>query len=189
MVTKKEGWRKVLHLSLGVLLLAGGWWVLQQYGQQTLELALLVLLLVLIVCDVLVADYNIRLPIYAQLERPHEEACFHTATLAVLSGLLAFKLFVLPVAIVGISMFIFGDAAAALVGMRWGKRELGKKSFAGAAAMFAVSAVIGWLMLGWIGIVMAVVATLAECLVTRINDAVTIPLFAGVVGHALLAWS
>lgn len=186
MVKNKEFWRKVVHVLLGTILLAASAWILQDYGQSALELSLFVILLLLIAGDVLIADYGFKFPLYAQLERKHEEHGFHTATLAVLSGLLALKLFALPVTLAGVSMFIFGDAAAALVGIRWGKKELGQKSFAGTIAMLVVSVIIGWFVLGWIGVVMGVVATLAEALVTKINDAVTIPLFAGFVGHLLL---
>ncbi len=186
MIAAREVWRKIAHVFLGMLVLGSAWWVAQTFGQDVLETSTLVLLLVLVLCDVLIADYKQKLPVYSWLERPHEERTFHTVTLAVLAGFFAFKLFVLPVALAGVSMFIFGDAAAALVGKKWGRRELGKKSWAGTAAMFVVSALVGWAILGWIGIVMALVATLAECLVTKIDDAVTIPLFAGAVGQLLI---
>ena len=116
---QREFWRKVLHVLLGIILLGGSAWILQNWGQGMLELCLFILLLLLIFCDVLIADYGFKLPLYAQLERKHEEGCFHTITLAVFAGLLALKLFALPVTVAAVSMFIFGDAAAALVGLRW----------------------------------------------------------------------
>lgn len=188
MVMQKELWRKALHVLLGVVMLGGSWWVLEQHGQDALELSLAVLLGFLVLCDVLIADYRWKLPLYAWLERPHEERGFHTVTLAVLTSLLVFKLFALPVAVAAVSMFVFGDAAAALVGMRWGRRKPGKKSLAGTAAMLVVSVIIGWLVFGWIGVAMGIVATVAECAVTRINDAITIPLFAGLAGHLLMRY-
>jgi dolichol kinase len=52
--------------------------------------------------------------------------------------------------------------------------------------MLAVSMAIGHYVFGWIGAVMGIVATLAECLVTKIDDAITIPIFSGLAGHILM---
>jgi len=139
----------------------------------------------LVLCDVLIADYGWKLPLYHDLQRPHEERGLHTATLAVLSSIIVYKLFALPVAIAAISMLIYGDAAAAIVGQCIGAGRK-KTAFWRVLAMLAVNVAIGWFVFGWIGAVMGVVATLAECMVTKIDDALTIPLFAGLAGHVLM---
>jgi dolichol kinase len=55
--------------------------------------------------------------------------------------------------------------------------------------MLVVSVAIGYFVFGWIGAIMGVVATLAECLVSKIDDAITIPVFAGLAGHILLLFA
>lgn len=186
MVEQKEVWRKIVHVVLQATAVLFATRLFLTAGRAGVELFLLILLLFLVICDVLIADYGVKLPIFAQLERKHEEECFHTATLAVLSAIVVFALFSPLVALASVSMFVLGDGFAGLAGMRWGKQKFGKKTRAGTLAMFATSFVIGWFLLGWVGMIMAIVATLAESFVLKINDAVTIPLFAGLVGQLLL---
>lgn len=181
----RELWRKIAHVAIGTLCLITAYVVLQQYGAATLELALACVLAVLVLCDILIADYGWTLPLYHHLQRPHEAEGLHTATLSVLSAIVVFKLFALPVAVASIAMLIYGDAAAAIVGLYAGKARK-KTALARTFAMLLVSVLIGWVVFGWVGAVMGVVATLAECLVTKIDDAITIPVFAGLAGSLLM---
>jgi dolichol kinase len=142
----------------------------------------------LVLADILIADYGLELPLYHQLQREHEEHGPHTATLALMGSIIAFKLFALPAALAAVGMLIYGDAAAAIAGISSGSGRK-KRAMPRVLAMFIVSAIIGWLVFGsWIGIAMAVVATLAECMVTIMDDAISIPLFAGLAGHIMLLY-
>lgn len=181
----RELWRKIAHVAIGTGCLIGAYLILRQYGSETLELVLAAVLAALVLCDVLIADHGWKLFLYHQLQRPHEEQGLHTATLAVLSSIIVYKLFALPVAIAAISMLIYGDAAAAITGLYTGAGRR-KTAFWRVLAMLAVSVAIGWFVFGWIGVIMGVVATLAECTVTKIDDALTIPVFAGLAGHVLM---
>ncbi len=177
--------RKIAHVLIGTGCLAGSYGLLRWYGSEVLDLALVSVLGLLVLCDVLIADYGWKLPLYHRLQRKHETEGLHTATLGLLGSIIAYKFFALPVAIAAIAMLVYGDAAAAIVGMCTGKTR--KKTALGrTAAMLIVSVAIGWFVFGWIGAVMGVVATLAECLVLKINDAITIPLFAGLAGEILM---
>jgi len=181
----RELWRKVAHVIIGTACIGGAYLVIQTYGADTLDLLLAVVLSVLVLADILIADYGWKFPLYHHLQRPHEIESFHTATLAFISSIIVYKLFVLPVAIAAISMLIYGDAAAAIVGILTNKGRQ-KTAFWRTAAMLVVSVAIGYFVFGWIGAVMGVVATLAECLVKKIDDAVTIPIFSGLAGHLLM---
>lgn len=181
----RELWRKALHILIGTVCLAGAWLVKQLYGTYVLELVLAVVLAGLVLADVLIADYGWKLPLYHNLQRKHEIEGLHTATFGLISCIIAYKLFALPIAVAATGMLIYGDAAAAIVGIITGS---GRKKivFWRTFTMLACSVLIGWLVFGWIGIVMGVVATIAECMTSKIDDTVTIPIFAGIVGQLLL---
>ncbi|MEM4254432.1 MAG: hypothetical protein QXR48_03570 [Candidatus Woesearchaeota archaeon] len=180
---KREFWRKVAHVLIGTCCLFGGWLFLARYGSDALDLALASTLAVLVLADVLIADYGWKLPLYHHLQRHHEIESFHTATLGLMSSIIVLKLFALPVAIASIAMLIYGDAASAIAGILYGNKN---SALWRAIAMFVVSVLIGWVVFGWIGVMMGVVATFAERLTFKIDDAVTIPVFAGLAGHLLM---
>jgi dolichol kinase len=180
----RELWRKAVHVLVGIGCFFGAYWILQNYGSNALELSLAVVLAILVLADILIADYGWKLPLYHHLQRPHEVESFHSATLMVISSIIVYKLFALPIAIAAIAMLVFGDSAAAVVGILSKNKK--KTAFWRTAAMLVVSVAIGYVVFGWIGAVMGIVATLAECLVTKIDDAITIPIFAGLAGHVLM---
>jgi len=183
----RELWRKFAHIIMGVGCFVAAYFILQIYGSSALELSLGIVLALLVLADILIADYGWKLPLYHHLQRPHEVESFHSATLMVISSIIVYKLFVLPVAIAAIAMLVFGDSAAAIVGILTKSRK--KTAFWRTATMLVVCLAIGYFVFGWIGAVMGVVATLAECLVTKIDDAITIPIFAGLAGHILLLFA
>jgi len=180
----RELLRKVAHVLIGTGCLAGAWLVSNFYGAYALELALAGVLAALVLADILIADYGWKLPLYHNLQRKHEIEGLHTATLGFVSSVIAYKLFALPIAIAAIAMLIYGDAAAAIVGILTASGRK-KSSFWRVLAMLAVSVAIGWFVFGWIGVVMGIAATLAECLTKKIDDAITIPVLAGIVGQLL----
>lgn len=181
----RELWRKVAHIVIGTFCLLAAAFIAKYHGWAALELTLACVLAVLVLADVLIADYGWKLPLYHHLQRPHETEGLHTATLSVLSAIVAVKLFSTPVAIAAIAMLIYGDAAAAIAGVYARSRK--KTAMPRTVAMLIVSALIGVYALGWqVGVGMAIVATLAECCTKKIDDAVTIPILAGLAGQLLL---
>ncbi len=181
----RELWRKAAHIVIGTFCLGAAVFIEQHHGWAALELTLACVLAVLVLADVLIADYGWKLPLYHHLQRPHETEGLHTATLSVLSAIVVIKLFSIPVAIAAIAMLIYGDSAAAIAGAYARSRK--KVAAPRIAAMFIVSALIGVYALGWqVGVGMAIVATVAECWTKKIDDAVTIPILAGLAGQLLL---
>ncbi|MEM2916344.1 MAG: hypothetical protein QXT19_03255 [Candidatus Woesearchaeota archaeon] len=177
----RELWRKVAHVVVGTGCLGGGYLVLQAYGSGVLDLIFGVVLALLLIADILIADYGRKLPFYHWLQRSHEAEGLHTATLGFAGSIIAYKLFALPVAMAAISMLIYGDAAAAVVGLCAAKKGKYWKT----SAMLFVSLLVGWWLLGGIGVVMGVVATVAEAVTFKVDDALAIPIIAGIVGQAL----
>ncbi|MBI2847241.1 MAG: hypothetical protein HYX82_05100 [Chloroflexi bacterium] len=108
------------------------------------------------------------------------------ATYLALSSFLAFLVFDKEVAILSLFFLSLGDPVAALVGQRFGKHRVFKKSLEGALAFFATSIAIG-LAVGLISLGVrfpvvvsgAVFGALIEVLPIPIDDNVTIPILSG----------
>jgi dolichol kinase len=77
---------------------------------------------------------------------------------------------------------VLGDTAAALVGLKWGKIRIFKKTLIGSLACFTVCFIMG-LVIPEVGtgaaFIGALVATLVELLPLKIDDNVLIPLVSG----------
>ena len=106
-----------------------------------------------------------------------------------LSGAAALLAMAAPPAVAALAMadLVFGDAAAALVGRRWGRRRRGGKSLEGSAACFAVCVAAGLLILpgAWAAVlVSALVATGIEAAPLPVDDNLAVPLGAA----AVLLW-
>jgi len=88
-------------------------------------------------------------------------------------------------------MTIFGDMAAAIFGIAFGKhwiKKLPDTAWEGVIAEFVVDLLIGYLIIGnWIVIIpIAFMATFVETVFPHIDDNLAIPVFAGFVGQALM---
>ena len=118
-------------------------------------------------------------------------------------------MFDLRIAVAAILMTTFGDLAAALIGKKFGKTwipALKNRAWEGVLAEFAVNFLIGfWFVrtlvegsMWWLGgghfgyaiwpviITMAVVATIVETVITKLDDNLLIPVFAGFTGQIVL---
>jgi len=87
------------------------------------------------------------------------------------------------------SIFI-GDAAATLIGIRYGRTALPynkKKSFAGSAAYFASALIVSFPFLGWVAVLTALVGAMAESLPGFVDDnfdtAVALSILMLLLGH------
>ena len=86
-----------------------------------------------------------------------------------------------------IAHLVFGDAAAALVGQRWGRHRLGRKSLEGSLACLIACVLVGWILLPERPVAFlasALVATVIEVLPLPVDDNWSVPLASG----AILAW-
>ena len=98
-------------------------------------------------------------------------------------SLLTVILFAKPVAITALLFLVFGDAASAVVGIKWGRVKIGKKTLEGGLAFFIsclfIAAILKYTYLGLdLKIVLwgAFVATLVELAPLPVNDNLSIPL-------------
>jgi dolichol kinase len=111
--------------------------------------------------------------------REHEHTRITGATYFSVAALAAVVLFSQNVAVASLLFLTLGDSAAALVGTQVGHHKLHEKSVEGSLACFIVCSIVGYLFLGWIGVVGAAVATVAELAPVPADDNVRIPLVSG----------
>ena len=135
---------------------------------------------------------------FGHILRKSERRKITGTTYYLIGSFLSILLFKPAVAIAALLFLVFGDFAAALVGVAVGRiRLLGGKTLEGALACFAVCAAVG-LLIFWkvkpsYGVLLAlsgaVAATGAELLPGPLNDNLTIPLISGfaVLAVAVLA--
>ncbi|MBI4145122.1 hypothetical protein HY493_02845 [Candidatus Woesearchaeota archaeon] len=185
----EEVLRKILHMFTGIVSIGIGLWIEQAYGMAAVKGILLVALLFSLAIDYARNELGLNIYILPFLQRKREVGHLHAITHALMGALIALQFFNREVVIAALAMFFFGDAAAALIGKRFGTVKLvGKKSLQGSAAMFVVSALVGWLIVPMpIAFAMAAAATFSEALVNIIDDSLVIIVFAGFVGDVLLS--
>jgi len=118
-----------------------------------------------------------------------------STTLFLLACLITMLVFSKGIAIAAMLMLVFGDPVAEMVGTRWGRTPLLRKSvegtLAGLAACLAVSlplAAVSWSPPAVVLVIGAAAATLIELLPLPLDDNLTIPLGAGAAMMAALAW-
>lgn len=121
------------------------------------------------------------------LLRSHERHGLAGATYMVLAYLLALLLFPKPIAVVAMLYIGLGDAAAALVGKRWGRhRTRWGKSWEGALAALVVNLAAGFAVPGVpvpASVLGAVAASLLEFLPLPLDDNLRV-----VMGGGAVAW-
>jgi dolichol kinase len=129
-----------------------------------------------------VARLRLRWPRYHFLRltrtmlRPHERRGLAGATYMAVAYALALLLFPKPLAVAAMLYNGLGDAAAALVGKRWGRhRTSWGKSWEGFAAALAVNLGVG-LAVGWLDPRLPVVGALAGALAGALLEFAPLPL-------------
>ncbi|MDO8480247.1 MAG: SEC59/DGK1/VTE5 family protein [Nanoarchaeota archaeon] len=209
---KKELGRKVIHLfSIFILVVYN--LLAQTFSHKIALLILAAFLILTIEFEYLRVERGMKIPILSLLwryKRPKELKRLGGEVYFLLGAILCLALFDLRVAVAAILMTAFGDLTAGIVGTRFGKRRvsgLPSKTWEGAAAELLVNLGIGFLIirsfvdnkLWWmyslmpngdifwpVVVSMAVVATLVEVLVSKLDDNLLIPLFAGFTGQMAL---
>ena len=121
--------------------------------------------------------------------REHENSDFTGSSYILTASVLTILLFDKRAAVAAISFIILGDIAAALVGRRYGKIKIKRKSLEGSLACLFMCLLVAIIVPGfplWIGVVGAFIATLVEGITFPIDDNFSVPLISGLVMHILL---
>lgn len=127
--------------------------------------------------------------VFGLILRRHEMKDFTGATYMLFAAMLCVAFLSPVIASCAVAFLSIGDTFAALVGMNFGKRKLGKssKSLEGSLACFASCLAFGlfWLNNPPLAFIGALVATLAELSNLPVDDNLRIPLLSGLVMTAL----
>ncbi|MFA7685473.1 MAG: phosphatidate cytidylyltransferase, partial [Candidatus Gracilibacteria bacterium] len=106
--------------------------------------------------------------------------------------IISFATFDYWIAFIAVSMTVFGDLAAALFGKAFGTTKIyGNKSVIGTLGGFLMNMIVGFLALPHMFIVfapMAVVASFVEVFTRKMDDNLTVPLFAGFLGQMIVLY-
>lgn len=129
---------------------------------------------------------NVVFRIIGGYTRDHEVKKVTGATYYSVAALIVVSLFSERVAVASLLFLTLGDSSAALVGTRFGRHDLFGKSVEGSAACLVVCSLVGWILLGWVGLLGAAAATVIEVLPIPVDDNVRIPLVSGAVMHICL---
>lgn len=182
-----EVWRKLLHLFAMVMPigyhLAPRWLALS---------AIFVAFIFSLFADICrLRQWRIQrfwTPVTDYIVRPKESGGFTGATHILFSGFVCLLLFSLPAAALAMSTIILGDAAAALVGRRWGRHKFyhANRSWEGSLSFLSASLLAAFVIPGlplWVGVAGAVIGTFVEAFSKQIDDNLSVPLIVGLFAH------
>ncbi len=195
---KKGGWnfkselkRKGIHLLSLFFLLSyvffGYFW-----GEKIALLLLTFLLIFFLELDFIRMKTKIKIPSFIlSLWREHEKDRLGGHVYFLIGAIIALSVFSFKIALVALLMTTFGDMAASLIGMKYGKHWLKKipnTAWEGIIGEFVVGVIIGFIFLPhWIIVlVMALTATFVETVFTHADDNLLIPVIAGFNGQITL---
>jgi len=186
---KKEILRKLFHLMEVPLLLA---YSIIRYIW-TGQIAILILtafLLILLEIEYIRLEVRPNIPQFLNLFRRKERNNITGTVFFIMATIIAFAVFDYGIALVALLLTVFGDLASALVGIKWGKHKLFRnKTVEGFLAGLLMNLLVGVLFLGnfpLIFIPMALVASVVELMTNKLDDNLTVPMFAGFAGQMIV---
>jgi len=183
---KKEILRKLFHLyQLPVIL---GYILLKYYfseGIATFSLA--VVLMMILELEFLRLELKVKLPDPLGLMRQKEKSQVTGSLYLLISIAIVFSVFDFKIALVALLLTVFGDLASAIIGIRFGKHRFKNgKSWEGLIGGFVMNIIVAMIFL-WeyplIALTMAGVASFVEITTSKLDDNLTVPLFAAFFGH------
>jgi phytol kinase len=181
--------RKFVH-ALTLIYVAVYYIAMKLFGHQIAILILLATLIFFITVDFFRVIEHKKIPIFHLLWRTREENTLGGQVYLILGFIIALSIFEFPIAITVILMTIFGDIAAAIFGIAFGKhwiKSLPETAWEGVIAEFVVDIIIAYLIIGnWIIVIpTAAMATFVETVFPHVDDNLAIPVFAGFIGQTL----
>jgi dolichol kinase len=181
--------RKFIHIfSLFFIIiyyLANKW-----YDKKTALFSLIILLAIFLLIEYFRIKKKKKIPILHIFWREREKDKLAGYIYFIIGAIIVFTFFDFYIAVTALLMATFGDMAAALIGIPFGKhwlKSVPHTAWEGIIAEFVVDIIIGAIILtNWyIIIAMALVATIVETFLIHIDDNLSIPLFAGLIGQIL----
>ncbi len=182
----REILRKLFHLyQIPVIL---GYIVLRyQFSERVAIFALVILLMFILEFEMLRLEWKVRFPDPFGIMRKSERQNVTGMLYMILATIVVFAVFDFKIALVALLLTVFGDLVSAIVGIQFGKhRRKNGKSWEGFAGGLFANIIVAMIFL-WqypvVGIVMALVASLVEFVTYKMDDNLTVPIFAAFAGH------
>lgn len=194
-VLLKEILRKLIHVAVLGLIFAYTYLAIH-FSPKIGILALTALLMVFLELEYIRLDYRPRFTrklakfIEKLLLRKREKNHLIGSIYIVSSTIIAFAAFDYPIAFLALLLMIFGDMASAIFGMAFGGPQIfRKKTWIGGFAGLFTNLLVGFFIfpdLPLLFIPMAFSASIIETLTQKIDDNLTVPIFAGFIGQMLV---
>ena len=207
---REEIYRKIIHL--GAILFLVTYLVFSHYFNHQVALFVLsALLIIMVELEFFRVEWSMKLPVFSHLWRYRRTKELHRLGADVfflLGSIICLAIFDLRIAAAAILMTVFGDLAAAVLGRMFGRTWVLKgRALEGIIPEFLVNIAVGyfvvrtmtdgvvWWMQGFsivgdpiwpVIITMALVATVVETLLTKLDDNLLVPVFAGFFGQIAL---
>lgn len=181
--------RKLVHVS-GVSIILGYTFLINYFSERVAILVMTAVLLILLEIEqIRLAKETYFSKLLAPFIRKHERNHVTAAVYFVISCIICFAAFDYWVAVLATMMTVFGDMFAAIFGTAFGKTKIYRnKTLVGSLA--GLMANMGCVMLiipeyAFIFFPAAVVATVTEIFTGKLDDNLTVPLFAGFTAQML----
>ncbi len=185
--------RKTVHLSSLFIVL--GYTILLNYTSDRVAiLAMTAVLLVLLKIEYLRVEYESKISgLFKKLFRKHEKNNLSGAVFMVISCVICFSAFEYWIAFLALMMAVFGDLFSAIIGRTFGRIKIhNKKTLEGTIGGLVANIIVGSLALpGYFILVlpMAISASFMEVTTNKLDDNLTVPVFAGFVGQMLVYYN
>ncbi len=188
---KKEILRKLFHLmEIPVLIIYS--FIRYFWSEKIAIMVLTALFLLLLEIEYVRLEVKFKIPSFLDVLRPHEKNNVTGSIFFVAATIISFAVFDYGVALLALFLTVFGDLASALIGIKFGKHEIFRgKTMEGFLAGLGTNLAVGWLLIPAypaVFITMAIVASVVELLTGKLDDNLTVPLFAGFTGQ-IIAYS
>jgi len=190
---KHEFIRKIIHLVSGLAIITIYTALLIFVSESIALFVITGLLLILLEIEYVRIEHSTKILHKLQvLLRPHEQDNITGSVFFLISCIICFAAFNYWIAVLAMSMMIFGDFFAAIIGKSFGKIKLHKqKTIIGTLGGLMANLLIGILILPeffFVFIPMAIIASLVELLTNKLDDNLTVPLFAGFMGQMIVKY-
>lgn len=177
--------RKATHM--GALVIPGGYYVLKLSRSEALAIMIPIAILMILIDISRLREWSFwrkfARPVMSPIIRKHEmDGDFTGATYILSTACLTIGLFDKPIAIAALAFIIVGDSLAAIIGRRWGRHRIGRKSIEGSLGCLLGTLIVAALTPGLgfpVAAFGAVVATVTEFLSLKIDDNMSVPLVSG----------
>lgn len=185
--------RKAVHLT-SLLIVVGYTILLNYFSARTTILIMTALLLILLEVEHFRLEHRSSMvSFFDKLFRRKEKDNVSGAVFLVVSCIICFSAFEYWIANLALFMAVFGDMFSALFGRAFGKTKIFRnKTVVGTLAGLFANLGVGFLILPQYSLViipMAFMASFVELITNKLDDNLTVPLFAGFIGQMIVYYT